>query len=156
MRRSPILVVVVRAEFHTLLLISVYLLFAGHNEPGGGFAGGLMAGAAFTLRYVAGGIDELRSAARLRPTTVLGAGLLLAAATAGIPLLAGGELLEQDEWRAELPLLGSAKTTSALVFDAGVYLVVVGLILLLLDTFGRAEPRPDGTGVRPPVGEGDR
>jgi multisubunit Na+/H+ antiporter MnhB subunit len=156
MRRSPILAVVVRAEFHTLLLISVYLLFAGHNEPGGGFAGGLMAGAAFTLRFVAGGIDELRDAIRLRPTTVLGAGLLLAAATAVTPLFTGRELLEQDEWRAELPLLGTAKTTSALLFDAGVYVVVVGLVLVLLDTFGRARSRPERAGSRPPAGAEDR
>ena len=51
MRRSLILDVVVRAEFHALLVVALYLLFAGHNSPGGGFAGGLVAGSALALRF---------------------------------------------------------------------------------------------------------
>lgn len=156
MRRSPILEVVVRAEFHTLLLVSLYLLFAGHNEPGGGFAGGLMAGAAFTLRFVSGGIDELRGAIRISPATVLGGGLLVATLSALVPLTTGNALLEQDEWRAELPLLGTAKTTSALPFDLGVYLVVLGLILMVLEAFGRNGSTPEPADAPPPADEVQR
>ena len=67
---------------------SVYLLFAGHNQPGGGFVGGIVAGAAIALRYVAGGIDEVRDLSRVRPWTMLGAGLCWSSAIAAImPLL---------------------------------------------------------------------
>ena len=64
---------------------SLYLLFVGHNQPGGGFVGGIVAGAAVALRYVAGGIDDVRSLSRARPWTVLGAGLLVSAVTAAVP-----------------------------------------------------------------------
>ena len=64
----------VRVVFHAVMVGSIYLLFAGHNQPGGGFVGGLVAGAAIALRYVAGGIDEVRPLTRLRPWTILGAG----------------------------------------------------------------------------------
>ena len=55
-----------RVIFHAVLVGSLYLLFAGHNQPGGGFVGGLVAGAAIALRYLAGGIDEVRSLVPLR------------------------------------------------------------------------------------------
>ena len=83
-----------RVVFHAVLMMSLWLLFAGHNQPGGGFVGGLLAGSAITLRYIAGGIDEVRGRSRFRPWTMLGAGLLLAAGTATVPLLAGGDVLE--------------------------------------------------------------
>ena len=60
LHRLDVVDVSVRVIFHTVLLGSVYLLFAGHNQPGGGFVGGLVAGAAIALRFVAGGIDEVR------------------------------------------------------------------------------------------------
>ena len=59
-RRLPFVDVSVRVIFHAVLLTSLWLLFAGHNQPGGGFVGGLLAGSAITLRYIAGGIDEVR------------------------------------------------------------------------------------------------
>ena len=62
-RRSLILEVVVRLIFHTIVMLSIYLLFAGHNVPGGGFAGGLVAGLALSVRYLAGGRYELGEAA---------------------------------------------------------------------------------------------
>lgn len=145
LRRTPILDVCVRAEFHTVLLVSVYLLFAGHNQPGGGFVGGLVAGAAFVLRYVAGGVDEVRRASRVHPYALLGSGLLLSMATVVIPLTMGQSVLDHATWSANLAVFGKVKTTSALFFDTGVYLVVVGLVLVLLTTLGAAEVR-DGHG----------
>ena len=72
MRRSMILDVCVQAEFHTLLLISLFMLFSGHNQPGGGFPGGLVAASAFCLRYVAGGRKELDRSVIVAPTTAHG------------------------------------------------------------------------------------
>lgn len=135
-RRLAFVDVSVRVVFHAVLMTSLWLLFAGHNQPGGGFVGGLLAGCAITLRYVAGGIDEVRGRSRFRPWTVLGAGLLLAAATATIPLAAGGDVLEVAFASLSLPVIGAVKVSSALAFDTGVYLAVVGMVLMVFESFG--------------------
>lgn len=122
---------------HTIALISVYLLFAGHNAPGGGFVGGLVAGAAVVLVYVAYGCDELLRIVRVAPEALLGTGVLLAGGVGVGAVVAGGRFLESGEWQAVLPVLGEVTATSVLMFDAGVYLVVVGLVLAVLDSLGR-------------------
>src|SRR6478752_5776668 len=88
-RRSIIFEVVTRLIFHSMIVFSIYLLLAGHNLPGGGFAGGLTAGLALTIRYLAGGRFELREAAPLSPGALLGIGLALAATSGMAPLLLG-------------------------------------------------------------------
>jgi multisubunit Na+/H+ antiporter MnhB subunit len=142
MRRSTILDVCVRAEFHTLVLISLFLLFAGHNAPGGGFIGGLVAGAALALRFLAGGAPEIRVAVRVHPFVFLGTGLLLAALTAVTPLLVGDNVLESALTTFDVPAVGEVKVTSSLVFDIGVYLVVFGLVFLLLEALGAGVEEP--------------
>jgi multicomponent Na+:H+ antiporter subunit A len=126
----------VRVVFHAVLLGSLYLLFAGHNQPGGGFVGGLVAGAALAMRYVAGGIEEVRRLTRLQPWTILGSGLLLAAGTAIAPLLVGRTLLDSGAVSWDLPVFGKLKATTALPFDVGVYLLVVGVVLMVFEAFG--------------------
>jgi len=143
--RSPVTRIVfvdaaVRLIFHVVLMASLWLLFAGHNQPGGGFVGGLLAGSAITLRYVAGGIADVRRGSRFRPWTVLGAGLLLAAGTAAAPLLGGGDVLDVASHTMDVPLLGEVKLSSALVFDSGVYLAVVGMVLMAFEAFGDDAP----------------
>jgi multisubunit Na+/H+ antiporter MnhB subunit len=135
-RRSLILDVGVQVLFHGILLLSLYLLFAGHNKPGGGFIGGLVCAGAFGLRYAAGGIGELRSVHRLDPSLLLGLGMLLSAGTAAASMVLGGQFLEQGYVDLDLPLLGHVEPTSALPFDIGVYLVVVGLVLMVLEALG--------------------
>lgn len=146
MRRSPILDTGVGLIFHTVLILSLYLLFAGHNQPGGGFIGGLVAGAGLALRYVAGGVDEVRGTTRVEPWTLLGLGLFLSAATAATSIVLGGQLLESAKATADLPLLGEAKATSALPFDVGVYLVVVGLVLMIIESLGDPAIDPERPG----------
>ena len=104
MRRSLILDVVVRLVFHSAFLLGLFLLFTGHNRPGGGFVGGLVAGAAISLRYVAGGIDEVRDTLPLRPWTLLGLGLVIATSTALGPLLFGRQLMEHAKLDLHLGL----------------------------------------------------
>jgi multicomponent Na+:H+ antiporter subunit A len=140
--------VAVRVVFAAVMVGSVYLLFAGHNQPGGGFVGGIVAGAAVALRYVAGGIEEVRSVSRAHPWTVLGTGLLLAVTTALVPVVLGGAPLEHASFETDLPLLGHLKVTSALPFDIGVYLVVLGLVLMVFASFG-----DDPGVVEPAAGE---
>ncbi len=132
----------VRVVFTAVMVGSLYLLFAGHNQPGGGFAGGIVAGAAIALRYVAGGIDEVRRLSRSQPWTVLGLGVLIAALVALVPLALGGSVLEAASATLDLPVIGDVKLTSALVFDVGVYLAVIGLALMVFESFGD-DPRDD-------------
>jgi multicomponent Na+:H+ antiporter subunit A len=134
--RLPFVDVSVRIVFPVVMITSLWLLFAGHNQPGGGFVGGLLAGAALALRYVAGGIDEVRDHAPFRPWTVLGAGLFIAAVVGTIPLLLGGSVLEVGYVSLDLPALGDVALSSALVFDTGVYLAVVGMVLMVFEAFG--------------------
>lgn len=137
--RSPILEVGVNTILTTVLLFSVFLLLAGHNQPGGGFAGGLVAGAGLVLRYVDGGAQALRRMLPVAPAVLLGTGLLLAAAAGVVPLVLDGAYLESAKRTVELPLLGDLNLVSSLAFDAGVYLVVVGVVGAELSSLG-AEP----------------
>ncbi|WP_029150414.1 Na+/H+ antiporter subunit A [Microbacterium indicum] len=134
--RSIILEVVVRILFHTIIVISLYLLFAGHNLPGGGFAGGLVAGLALVMRYVAGGRYELGVAAPRDAGQLLGAGMVLAVGTALVPMFFGADPLTRAIWEAELPLVGHVEFVSSTFFDIGVYLVVIGLVLDVLRSLG--------------------
>ena len=141
LRRSVVLETAVRLVFHTVLAFSLYLLLAGHNQPGGGFVGGLVAGAAFVLRYIAGGRAALAAAVPVDPGVPLGGGLVLAAGTGAAGWLAGGQFLESGKVSWDVPVLGLVKATSALPFDTGVYLVVVGLVLAVLRTLGAEAER---------------
>jgi multicomponent Na+:H+ antiporter subunit A len=128
--RSLIFDVGVRAVFHTVLLLSLFLLLAGHNAPGGGFVGGLVAGCAFLLRDVASGFEPTTQDTHFAPETLIGAGLLLAAGT-GFGGLLGGAFLEIAKVSIDVPAIGPAKTTTALVFDVGVYAIVLGVVLTI-------------------------
>jgi multicomponent Na+:H+ antiporter subunit A len=135
-RRSVILEVVTRVLFHTIVVLSVYLLFSGHNVPGGGFAGGLVAGLALVLRYLAGGRYELGEAAPVDPGKLLGSGLLLAGTTGIAGLVLGVDALQTTILQQTLPVLGDVKLVTSLFFDIGVYLIVVGLVLDVLRSLG--------------------
>ncbi|MEI4272459.1 Na+/H+ antiporter subunit A [Klenkia sp. LSe6-5] len=135
-RRSVILEVVTRVLFHTIVLLSLYLLFSGHNAPGGGFAGGLVAGLALVLRYLAGGRYELGEAAPVDPGKLLGGGLLLAGGTGIAGLVLGVDALQTTILEWTVPVLGDVKLVTSLFFDTGVYLIVVGLVLDVLRSLG--------------------
>ncbi|PWJ55723.1 multisubunit sodium/proton antiporter, MrpA subunit /multisubunit sodium/proton antiporter, MrpB subunit [Quadrisphaera granulorum] len=135
-RRSLLLEIVVRLVFGTVLVLGVYLLFAGHNLPGGGFAAGLVTGLALFLRYLAGGRYELGEAARVDVGVLLGSGLLIAAASTGVPLLLGAQATQTADAYLHIPLLGEVHLVSSLAFDVGVYLVVVGTVLDVLRSLG--------------------
>ncbi len=134
--RSILLEVVMRLLFHALVVLSLYLLFAGHNLPGGGFAGGLVVGLALAGRYLAGGRYELGAAAPFDAGKVLGIGLLLATGTAIAPLFFGSDALTSAWWEATIPVLGHLEFTTSTVFDIGVYFVVVGMVLDVLRSLG--------------------
>ncbi|GAA4285835.1 Na+/H+ antiporter subunit A [Georgenia daeguensis] len=135
-RRSVIFEVGTRMVFHTMLVFSVFLLFSGHNAPGGGFSGGLVAGVALTVRYLAGGRYELGEAAPVHPGHLLGSGLFLSAGAGVVPVLFGGTILQSTVVDLTMPIFGDVHLATALFFDMGVYLVVIGLVLDILRSLG--------------------
>ncbi|WP_408911383.1 Na+/H+ antiporter subunit A [Corynebacterium gottingense] len=134
--RSIMVDVVTRILFPSIMLLSFYFFFSGHNAPGGGFAGGLVAALAFTLRYLAGGRAEIDEALPVDPAKILGTGILLSAACVVVPLFFGNPPLTTGYASLALPLIGEFDVPSALVFDAGVYAIVVGLTLHILGSMG--------------------
>lgn len=135
-QRSVVFEVVTRLIFYPIMLFSIYLVFIGHNLPGGGFAGGLAAGMALMMRYLAGGRMELDEAAPIDAGAVLGAGLSIAALSALVPILLGAAPLQSGIYDIGLGPLGELHVVTSLFFDFGVYLVVVGLMLDILRSLG--------------------
>jgi multisubunit Na+/H+ antiporter MnhB subunit len=141
--------------YPSILVLAFYFLVAGHNRPGGGFVGGLVVGGALALRYVSGGAQAVRDTFRLPPHLFLGLGLLMSALTAFIPVVLGGSILEHGDATFHLPVFGTVKVTSALSFDIGVDLIVIGLILMAFAAFGEDLPNApdasdDGSDALPP------
>lgn len=123
---SPIFRTAARLLLPLLLLFSVFLLLRGHNEPGGGFVGGLVAAAAFALYLVAYGVRLARRALMVNPLTLIGAGLLIAVVS-GVPASLRGQPFMTAQW----PLVDIPIGTPAL-FDIGVFLVVAGVVLMMV------------------------
>ncbi len=134
--RSAILDVVVDGVVRTALVFAVYLLFSGHNAPGGGFIGGLVVGISLVLVYLASGEEGTARVVRAAPPVLLGAGLGLAVLTGAGGWVWGSALLESHLWTLEVPLLGAVKIPSAMVFDIGVFAVVIGLAGALVAALG--------------------
>lgn len=137
--KSLILSVATRYLLPLLLLFSIFLLLRGHNEPGGGFVGGLVAAASFALYSIAFGVDQARLALQVDTITLIGGGLLLALVSATLPLLGGLPFFTILWYPHEIPVIG--KVGTALTFDVGVYLVVVGVTLTII--FAMAESEED-------------
>lgn len=119
---------VVRFLFFIINILAVYLLLRGHDLPGGGFIGGLASAISLVLLGLALGLEAMHRVLRFDPVRVAGAGLLLATLTSAAPLLAGGLFLEHFHFHfTAVPLLGELHVGTPLVFDVGVFLVVVGV-----------------------------
>ncbi len=129
--RSMGIDILTRLLFPTMMVVSVYFFFTGHNAPGGGFAGGLVAALAFTLRYLAAGRQELEAALPIDSGKILGLGLVIAASSGIIPMLWG-----QPPLTTTLIELGEIHIPTAMLLDAGVYLVVIGTVMHILRALG--------------------
>jgi multicomponent Na+:H+ antiporter subunit B len=112
----------------TLIVFSVYLLVVGHDIPGGGFAGGLVGAAALLLMYLTFGDRGVRRVLPIEPEMLTGIGLAVAFVAGGLGLVLDDAFLTALTASTELPWIGTVKVTSVLLFDTGVYLVVVGLV----------------------------
>lgn len=127
---SVILSTAIRFLLPLLLLFSVFMLLRGHNEPGGGFVGGLVAAAALALYALAEGAGEVRRLLKFDPRALIVAGLTLALISGILPLLIGLPFLTGLWFSSPLPVLGHLGTP--LLFDLGVYLLVAGMALLIV------------------------
>ncbi|WP_085509227.1 Na(+)/H(+) antiporter subunit B [Thalassobacillus devorans] len=122
---------------------SVYLFFAGHNKPGGGFIGGLMTSAAIVLMYMAYGMESVAKIIPINFRVVIPIGLLIAVGTGVGSFIFGHPFLSQTFAYFQLPVLGKTELATALLFDLGVYLTVIGVTMTIILTI--AQDRKDET-----------
>lgn len=125
--KTVILSTTVKLLMPLFFLFSVFLLFRGHNLPGGGFIGGLMAAIAFFLHSMVFGVNVTRKTYRLNPVRIMTLGLLLALIAVVVPLFVGLPLFTGMWAGFSMPLVG--KPGTPLLFDIGVYFVVIGVVL---------------------------
>ena len=139
MRTSFLLLTAVRLLIPLLLLYSMFLLWRGHNAPGGGFVGGLVAAAAFVLYSLTAGVPAGRRALRVHPSHLLTWGLAVALVS-GIPGLLAGSSFMTAMWTTLR--LGSVELAlgTPLLFDVGVFLAVTGVVLTIVFTLVEASP----------------
>lgn len=119
-----------RILFPTLLVLSLIVLYRGHNLPGGGFIGGLMAATAFILIGVSECMETAKRRLMIDPVSLMGIGLAVALIS-GLPGMLTGAPFMTGQWLPgfSLPMLGKVHLGTPLVFDIGVYLVVIGFTL---------------------------
>lgn len=131
---SLILQTATRFVFALLLLLSIFLLLRGHNEPGGGFIGGLVGAIAFVLYAIAFDVQAARAMLRIDPHVLIGSGLLMSAFAGIIPLFNDNAFLTGEWGYFQIPGLGETYLGTTLLFDIGVFMVVVGIALVIVLT----------------------
>ena len=134
---STILQTATRLLMPLLLLFAVFLLLRGHNQPGGGFVGGLVVASSFVLYSIAFGVDAARRALLVTPSTLLGVGLLVAL-TSGLPGVVSGQPFMTAQWAALVLGSNVVAIGTPLVFDVGVFLAVIGVVLTIVFTLAEA------------------
>jgi multicomponent Na+:H+ antiporter subunit B len=122
-----------------LLLFAVFLLLRGHNSPGGGFAGGLVAASAYTLYALAYGVPAARQSLRVDPRELIGIGLLIALASGVVSVVAGKEWFTGIWGHLPMPDASELHLGTPLVFDIGVFLTVTGVALTIILTLAEEE-----------------
>lgn len=132
MHRSILLSAAARYLMPLMLVFSVFLLIRGHNEVGGGFVGGLVATSALMLYAIALSPAALRKLLPVEPHLLVSTGLLYALISGLIPMLAGKPFMTGLWLKNPIPVIG--KVGTPLLFDTGVYLVVIGVVTWILLT----------------------
>jgi len=118
--------------FPVILTCALYFLVRGHDLPGGGFAAGVTASIGIIVLYMASGTRSVETRLTIQPVRWMSAGLLCATATGAGAWVFGFPFLTSDFHYLELPLIGKIPLTTALLFDIGVFAVVVGTTALIL------------------------
>ncbi|TVQ86812.1 MAG: Na+/H+ antiporter subunit B [Bacteroidetes bacterium] len=129
---SIILQIAARHMRPLLLVLSLIVLYRGHNEPGGGFIGGLMFGAAYILYAMAFGVKKTQKTLFFNPINLTALGLLVALAS-GIPAIFAGDLFMTGEWYTFFEHTAfELKLGTPLLFDVGVYFAVAGMLMMVM------------------------
>ena len=134
---SSILQTAARVLMPLLLLFAVFLLLRGHNQPGGGFVGGLVVASSFVLYTIAFGVVAARRALLVKPSTLLGVGPLIALAS-GLPGVVGGRPFMSAVWTTVPAGSAVIDLGTPLIFDIGVFLAVIGVVLTIVFTLADA------------------
>jgi len=121
-----------------MLLFSVFILLRGHNEPGGGFIGGLIAASALAIYGIANGVPAVRRAIRFHPLAIAGAGLLMSSVAGLISIFAAVPFMT-GLWVYPVILGVEVPLSSVMLFDFGVYFVVLGAITAIALTLEERE-----------------
>lgn len=135
--RSTILQTATKYLLPILLLFSIFLLLRGHYYPGSGFVGGLVASIAFVLHSLANGTESSMALLRSKPLSLIPIGFGLSTFSIILPTFFGYPPMTGLWWEQQVPVIGMIGT--ALIFDTGVYLVVVGVVLTILFTISLTE-----------------
>lgn len=137
------LVVMTRVLLPLALMVGVYIFLRGHNMPGGGFIAGLVVAIAFLMQSFASGYAWAAARQRLNAHTMLGAGVLIAGFTGVASFVFDRPFLTSTYGYLTWPVVGTFEVASAMAFDLGVFLVVVGTVLLSLSQIARVEARAE-------------
>ncbi len=145
-----ILVVATRVLLPLALTVAVFIFLRGHNEPGGGFIAGLVVAIALIMQYLASGYAWAAGRAQLDTQAMIGAGVAIAGLTGIASVFLGWSFLTSTYTYVDLPLVGEIEVASAVAFDLGIFLTVVGTVMVSLAQISRVEARAE----REPVPEG--
>ncbi len=140
-RHPLMLVVAARVMLPFALMVGVYIFLRGHNQPGGGFVAGLVVAIALILQYMASGFGWAAQRMKVDYHALIGVGVLVAAATGMAAWVAGYPFLTSAFGHFSLPLVGEFELASAMGFDLGVFLTVVGAVMLALANLSRVGRR---------------
>ncbi len=132
-----ILQTVAKVVIFIIMTFAIFLFISGHNSPGGGFVGGLTTAAAFVLLYLAYDVKTVYEGVPIDFKTLSFVGVFIAVATGAGSLAVGEPFLSQSFGPYNLPLLGETELTTALLFDTGVALAVLGMALTIIDTISQ-------------------
>ncbi|WP_423407980.1 Na(+)/H(+) antiporter subunit B [Heyndrickxia sp. MSNUG] len=134
-----ILQTVTKFTLFVIILFSIHLFFAGHYHPGGGFIGGLMTSGAIVLLLLAFDIKTVKTILPVDYIKVIAVGLLFSVGTGVGGLIMGMPFLTHAFTYVDLPLLGKTSLHTAVLFDTGVFLVVIGVTMTIIQTIGESE-----------------
>lgn len=137
MKNSLVLVTIVKYILPLLLIFSFFLLLRGHNEPGGGFSGGLVAAAAYALYAIANGVAEAERLLKISPIRLISIGLLVSLLSGIFPLFFGKNFMTGMWLKNTIPVIG--KLGTPLIFDIGVYMLVLGIASKIIFSLARLE-----------------
>ncbi len=146
-RHQVMLVVASRIILPLMLTVGLFLFLRGHNHPGGGFIAALVVAVAFLVQYLAAGFAWSDARKPFAEHGLIGAGVLLAMATGLGAMALGAPFLTSWFDYFSLPVIGKFELASAMLFDAGVFLTVLGAVMLALDRLGNIAARAAGRGA---------